>query len=85
MAFRDEHGSREEPMIFSSIYSRPEALELIESVRGFWDGKGWVAQWELALRYSPTADRAQAACRTVEQQTGQRCWVFRFASQYANN
>jgi hypothetical protein len=58
-------------------------VDLIESVKGLWDGRGWVANWEYALQYPPGTHRALTACRIVEEQTGQWCWVVSLQPEFA--
>jgi hypothetical protein len=72
-------------MIPYSLYAGSQPIELVESVRGFWDGRGWVTDWSVAIQYPPATNRAATACRIVESQTGQRCWVFRLQPEFASN
>lgn len=54
---------------------RPEPIEFVESGKGFWDGRGWVTDRDVAIEYPAGTLRAQAARRIIEEQTGRRCWV----------
>ena len=51
------------------------AVEFVRSVRGLWDGRGWVGSEDDAIPYPVGTRRADAARRIVEQQTGLPCWV----------
>lgn len=56
-------------------YCDLEPVEVIESVKGLWDGRGWVSDRDFALKYPARTFRAHTACRIVADQTGQQCWV----------
>ena len=60
-----------------------EAVEFVQSARGLWDGRGWVPGSDAALPYPARPRRAEVACRIVEEQTGQRCWVLALRPELA--
>jgi|GEM_PF-3572866 len=53
----------------------PESVDCVQSARGLWDGRGWVADASDALQYPTGTGRAEVIRNIIEQQTGVRCWV----------
>ena len=63
----------------------PDEAEFVRSARGLWDGRGWVESPDAAIQYPVGTQRAEAARRIVEEQTGLRCWVLARRPEFAQS